>query len=42
VLTDGCFAVPTQTGLRAGLQTELLALHPYRPVPPGVEALAAG
>lgn len=41
-LVDGGFAVPTQAGQRAGLQTALLARHPYQPVPAGVESLAAG
>lgn len=41
-LEEGTFAVPTQAGLRAALQPALLARHPYRPVPAGVEALAAG
>ena len=42
VLVDGSFAVPTQASLRAELQPALLARHPYRPVPTGVESLAAG
>jgi galactonate dehydratase len=41
-LIDGCFAVPTQTALRVEPNLALLRAHPYRPVPAGVEALAAG
>jgi galactonate dehydratase len=41
-LIDGCFEVPTQASLRLEPCLELLASHPYQPVPLGVEALAAG
>jgi galactonate dehydratase len=42
LLHDGAFAVPVQTGLRLEPDAALLAAHPYRVVPPGVESLAAG
>ncbi len=41
-LIDGAFAVPTRSSLRSMPDVALLAQHPYQPVPPGVEALAAG
>jgi galactonate dehydratase len=41
-LIDGRFAAPTQTALRVEPNAALLRAHPYRPVPAGVEALAAG
>jgi galactonate dehydratase len=41
-LVDGAFAAPTQAALRIEPDRALLRAHPYRPVPPGVEALAAG
>jgi galactonate dehydratase len=41
-LIDGAFAAPTQTALRIEPDTALWRAHPYHPVPPGVEALAAG
>lgn len=42
VLEGGQFTVPLQPGLRVEPLTALFAQHPYLPVPPGVEALAAG
>jgi galactonate dehydratase len=41
-LVDGAFAAPTQAAVRLEPDRALLRAHPYRPVPPGVEALAAG
>jgi galactonate dehydratase len=41
-LIDGRFAVPTTTALRIEPDAALWRAHPYRPVPRGVEALAAG
>ncbi len=41
-LVDGAFAAPTQVAFRIDPDEALLSAHPYRPVPPGVEALAAG
>jgi galactonate dehydratase len=41
-LVDGNFAVPTQVGFRTEPQRQLLTMHPYQPVPSGVESLAAG
>lgn len=41
-LHSGGFAMPAAAGLALALDAELLMHHPYRPVPPGVEALAAG
>jgi galactonate dehydratase len=40
-LRDGAFGVPTQAGLKLEFDAALLAAHPYRAVPPGVESLAA-
>jgi galactonate dehydratase len=41
-LVEGAFAVPAQAAWRIEPDAALLAAHPYRAVPPGVEALAAG
>lgn len=41
-LIDGRFTVPSQPALRIEPEQALWRAHPYRPVPPGVEALAAG
>ncbi len=41
-LIDGGFEVPTQGSVHLEPRLELLASHPYQPVPLGVEALAAG
>lgn len=38
-LVDGAFAVPQEAGLGAPFAEELLAQHPYRPVPFGIETL---
>ena len=40
-LVDGAFAVPTRPGWALQPALALLDRHPYRPVPPGVETLAA-
>lgn len=41
-LIEGAYAAPTQAATRTEPDEALLRAHPYRPVPPGVEALAAG
>lgn len=39
VVTEGAFAVPLEPGLGAPFAEELLAKHPYQPVPFGIETL---
>jgi galactonate dehydratase len=41
-LVEGAFAARTQAALRIEPDLALMRTHPYRPVPVGVEALAAG
>jgi galactonate dehydratase len=40
-LVEGAFAAPAQAALRIEPDRPLMHAHPFRPVPPGVEALAA-
>jgi len=41
-LVDGAFSVPTEPGLGLSIDEDLLAAHPYEPVPFGIETQLAG
>jgi galactonate dehydratase len=41
-LASGALAVPTGPGLGLALDVALLATHPWRPVPLGIESIGAG